>query len=290
MAYSLTALSSAARFSASTPSGYNLLAASRNCCRRTSFINTTGSEFAVCVASFSAANCSGVASGLSAAIETSSATNAATGAPAAETRGETMCPSSRRTQPSIAHSSGGCGGATGPLAACEPNPNADNTVLNNPPMPVVTAVAGELMRVDVCADCGTIAANVETANEAAESVSVAMRIPWLVIVVVGVRRCDDGLRSGSRLRLRRVDVVGHGVVVRPLRVSDVSSVSSSVSSESSGTVDSDESSSSARLGLVLIGVVFVGFLAGRVLAVIVGVRVIARRVGVVRRPRGRRIG
>ena len=145
MAYSLTALSSAARFSASTPSGYNLLAASRNCCRRTSFINATGSEFAVWVASFSAANCSGVASGLSAAIDTSSATNAATGAPAAETRGETMCPSSRRTQPSIAHSSGGCGGATGPLAACEPNPNADNTVLTNPPMPVVTAVAGELI-------------------------------------------------------------------------------------------------------------------------------------------------
>ena len=245
MAYSLTALSSAARFSASTPSGYNLLAASRNCCRRTSFINATGSEFAVWVASFSAANCSGVASGLSAAIDTSSATNAATGAPAAETRGETMCPSSRRTQPSIAHNSGGCGGATGPLAACEPNPNADNTVLNNPPMPVVTAVAGELMRVDVCADCGTIAANVETADEAAESVSAAMRIPSLVssssVSVDVTTVCEAVLDCACDVSTSSVTESSS----RPLRVSDVSSVSSSVSSESSGTVDSDESSSSA---------------------------------------------
>ena len=244
MAYSLTALSSAARFSASTPSGYNLLAASRNCCRRTSFINATGSEFAVWVASFSAANCSGVASGLSAAIDTSSATNAATGAPAAETRGETMCPSSRRTQPSIAHSSGGCGGATGPLAACEPNPNADRTVLTKPPMPVVTAAAGELTGVDVGVDCGTIAANVETADDAAESVSAAMRIPWSVssssVSVDVTTVCEAVLDCACDVSTSSVTESS-----RPLRVSDVSSVSSSVSSESSGTVDTDESSSSA---------------------------------------------
>ncbi len=153
-----------------------------------------------------------------------------------------MCPSSRRTQPSIAHSSGGCGGATGPLAACEPNPNADKTVLNNPPMPVVTAAAGELTRVDVGVDCGTIAANVETANEAAESVSAAIRIPSFVssssVCVDVTTVCDAVLVCGCDVSTSSVRELSSC----PLRVSDVPSVWSAVSSTPSGVFDSDDSS------------------------------------------------
>ena len=127
------------------------------------------------MAILSASNCSGVASGLTAAVETSSATNAATGAPAAETSGETMCPSSRRTQPSMAHAIGGCGGATGPVAACEPKPKADKTVLTTPPMPVVTVAAGEFTRVDVFVNCGPMAANVDSFDADGESATTAMR-------------------------------------------------------------------------------------------------------------------
>ena len=87
IAYSFTALSNAARLSASRPFGYCCCAALRNCCRRKSFANATGQVPAVWAANLSAANCSGVARGLSAVIEASSTeassvvSRAATGAP-----------------------------------------------------------------------------------------------------------------------------------------------------------------------------------------------------------------
>ena len=133
----------------------------------------------------------------------------------------------------MAHSIGGCGGTTGPLAACEPKPKADKTVLTTPPMPLVTVAAGEVT-CDVLVGCGTIATNVDAACMDGESVTAAMP---MVSSAADLSMSDDVITVRAAVidsDSERMTSLVKESSLRALRMFDVRSMSFCASAEYSG--------------------------------------------------------